>query len=159
ILHSRCNDHTTTQGEQSVNTNPNTGTDNYRASRGIVQGPDRLARPQTTCQNSTELIEPPVGHEWNQAQSLRAGAAQESSWCRAWLWGSLALTCRRASNRAIATAFARLRLRAWGRIGIRSAWSALSRSQPDGRPRLSGPKTRPSPARKTASVYTRVALV
>src|SRR5208337_5334068 len=56
------------------------------------------------------------------------------------------------SKRAIATALARFKLRASGRIGTRSERSGHSSSHDPGRPRLSGPKTKASPGWKTASV-------
>ena len=66
---------------------------------------------------------------------------------------------RIASNTAIATALARFKLRASGRIGIRSARSALSLNQRSGRPRVSGPKTRASPGPVDGVRIDRVALV
>jgi len=57
---------------------------------------------------------------WRSAQSEESAG----SW-----GGSSPPICRTASKTAIATALARFRLRASGRIGIRSAWSALSLNQ------------------------------
>ena len=66
---------------------------------------------------------------------------------------------RSASYEAIATALERLRLRTWGRIGMRIARSPAVSIMLRGRPWDSLPKTSTSPRVRPASVCSRVAVL